>query len=205
MLSQLLLFVIDLFLMLSLVNFARSLRPEIGAEPEGPEGATQNKSSKKHPTKAPPCPLCQEEHSASTCSPPDAPPKISHKRGRPRSIDTSRHFCPLDSCCYYGWLGRGNIRSNGHPNGGRNRQLECSVCNTTFAETLGTIFYRKKSEPETIWRVLTALAEGVPIQSVARIFSLSTDTVLYWLKEAAEQMDAVSNYLLHDLQLRKRK
>ena len=63
-----------------------------------------------------------------------------------------------------------------------------------------TIFYRKKSPPETIWRVLTALAEGVPIESVARIFSLSSDTVLDWLKEAAQQMDAISNYLLHDLQ-----
>jgi hypothetical protein len=49
----------------------------------------------------------------------------------------------------------------------------------------GPFFIVKKAKPCTIWRVLTALAEGVPIQSVARIFSLPADSVLNWLKEAA--------------------
>ena len=38
-------------------------------------------------------------------------------RGRPRTADTSRRFCPDQDCSHHGWLGLGNIRSNGHPGG----------------------------------------------------------------------------------------
>jgi hypothetical protein len=49
-------------------------------------------------------------------------------RGRRRTIDTSGHFCPDHDCSYHGWLGRGNIRSNGHPGGQAWRQLQCVSC-----------------------------------------------------------------------------
>ncbi len=124
--------------------------------PPPPSPTTEKTSQRQAPTKIPDCPLCQQEHEANSCSVPSAPPKIVNKRGRPKSIDTSAHFCPHEECSYYGWLDRGNIRSNGHPNGGPNRQLECIVCGITFMETTGTIFYRKQVKPETIWRVLTA-------------------------------------------------
>ena len=39
-------------------------------------------------------------------------------RGRRRQIDTSHHFCPNPDCVYRGWVGWGNLRANGHPNGG---------------------------------------------------------------------------------------
>jgi IS1 family transposase/transposase-like protein len=146
------------------------------------------------------CSACKEE-SVQAKQEREAPARIEQKRGRQRSVDTSAHFCPNPACDYYEWVGLGNIRSNGHPNGGRWRQLECTVCHKTFVETLNTIFYGKKHPAETIWRVLTSLAEGVGIRKTARIFDLDPNTVQEWLRQAGVHTESVSHYLLHNLHL----
>ena len=80
-------------------------------------------------------------------------------RGRRRHIDTSTHFCPNPDCAYRGWVGRGNLRANGHPNGGSWRQLLCIACRGYFLETLGTIFHGKRVPVDLIVRVIACLAE----------------------------------------------
>ena len=45
-----------------------------------------------------------------------------------RTVDTQSHFCPEPNCPYHGWLGRGNLRANGHPGGQPWRQLQCVSC-----------------------------------------------------------------------------
>lgn len=155
------------------------------------------------PTKPPPCPVCQRECEAQAATPgsPEPPPRIEQKQGRPREVDTSSHYCPRKKCRYYGWPGLGNIRANGHPNGGRWRQLECIVCGKCFMETTNTIFFGKRVPAETIWQALKALAEGLDIRATARVFEVDPNTVETWLRQAAEHMEAVSHYLIHDLQL----
>jgi IS1 family transposase len=123
-------------------------------------------------------------------------------RGRHRQVDTAPHFCPNPHCRYQGWAGWGNIRANGHPNGGRWRQLLCIVCHGYFLETLGTIFHGKRVAPELIVRVIACLAEGLGIRGTARVFEVDPNTVLQWLVEAADQLRAFSPYFLHDLHLR---
>jgi hypothetical protein len=73
--------------------------------------------------KKPHCESCAQE--TMLPSPPLAnpPPLIVYHRGRRRNIETAAHYCPYPHCPYYGWLGRGNIRANGHPGGGEWRQL----------------------------------------------------------------------------------
>ncbi len=66
-------------------------------------------------------------------------------------------------------------------------------------ETSNTIFYGKKAAAETIWQALKALAEGLDIRATARVFDLDPNTVARWLGQAAEHMEAVSAYLIHDL------
>jgi transposase-like protein len=68
-------------------------------------------------------------------------------------------------------------------------------------ETPGTIFYRSPIRAEKIMQAVAALAEGVNIRKVARIFGVDTKTVLGWLVEAASHTEAVSRYMLHDLYL----
>ena len=68
-------------------------------------------------------------------------------------------------------------------------------------ETRGTIFYGCNTSPDTIWQALKALAEGLDIQATARVFEVEPDTVRDWLNQAAEHMEAVYRYMLHDLHL----
>jgi len=120
-------------------------------------------------------------------------------RGRRRQIDTSRHFCPNPDCAYRGWVGWGNLRANGHPNGGPWRQLLCVVCRGYFLETLGTLFHGKRASVDLIVRVIACLAEGLGIRGTARVFEVDPNTVLQWLVEAAEHLQAFSRHFLHDM------
>jgi hypothetical protein len=153
-------------------------------------------------THKPHCDAC--EHTTDSCPhAPSAPPsRIVSTRGRRRQVDTATYCCPNPDCRYRGWAGWGNIRANGHPNGGRWRQLLCIVCRGYFLETLGTIFHGKRSSPDLIVRVISCLAEGLGIRGTARVFEVDPNTVLQWLVEAADQLRAFSHYFLHDLQLR---
>ena len=125
-------------------------------------------------TRKPDCPICEQD----AASPPTAllpnapPPRMTFTRGRHRHVDTTRHFCPHTPCAYHGRVDWGNIRANGHPNGRRWRQL--------------------------VWAI-AALAEGLGIRAVARVFETDPNTVLTWLVEAAKHLEAFSRYHLRDL------
>jgi hypothetical protein len=149
-------------------------------------------------------PLCEAcEHGTDTRprAPGSPPPVITFTRGRKRTVDTSRHFCPDPNCAYRGWLGLGNIRANGHPGGQPWRQFQCVSCQGYFYETHGTIFHGKRSSPDLIVHVIACLAEGLGIRGTARVFEIDPNTVLHWLMETAEQLQAFSTYFLHDLNL----
>jgi len=120
-------------------------------------------------------------------------------RGRPRQVDTSHHFCPDPDCRYGGWVGLGNITANGHPSGGPWRQLHCSRCGGYFQETHGTPLHGKRVSPDMLVWAIGALAEGLGIRAVARVFEVDPNTVLAWLVEVAEHAAAFSQYVLHDV------
>jgi hypothetical protein len=150
-------------------------------------------------TQKPHCALCEHD-AAHPHTPPPAPPEpMPPTHRRPRTVDTSRHFCPHVSCRYRGWLGLGNLRANGHPSGGPWRQFHCTACEGYFLETHGTIFHGKQAAVELIVRVLACLAEGLGIRATARVFEVDPNTVLSWLGEAAEQLRAFAAYFLCDL------
>jgi len=152
-------------------------------------------------TTKPHCDAC-EHGSAPRPQPPSAPPpRMVPTRGRRRQVDTSRQFCPHPDCAYWGWVGWGNLRANGHPNGGPWRQLLCVACRHYFLETLGTLLHGKRMPTELIVRVIACLAEGMGIRGTARVFEVDPNTVLQWLVEAAEQLQAFSRHVLHDVRV----
>src|SRR5919198_1508506 len=128
-------------------------------------------------TTKPHCDACEHGSTPRPQPPTAPPPRIVMTRGRRRQVDTSHHFCSNPDCAYRGWIGWGNLRANGHPNGAPWRQLLCVVCRHYFLETLGTLFYGKRA-------------------------SVDLNTVLQWLVEAAEQLRAFSQHFLHDLRVR---
>src|SRR5712664_2084692 len=153
-------------------------------------------------THKPHCVTCEQAGHPPTVQPPPAPPPRRHSpRGRPRQVDTSSHFCPHPHCAYRGWLGLGNISANGHPNGGPWRQLHCTSCGGYFQETHGTPLHGKRVVPETLVWAVGALAEGLGIRAVARVFEVDPNTVLAWLVEVAEHAAAFTQYVLHDVRV----
>ena len=119
--------------------------------------------------------------------------------GRRRQVDTTGHFCPHATCAYHGRVGFGNIRANGHPTGRRWRQLVCLGCHGYFLETHGTPFHGKQVDPDKLVWAIAALAEGLGIRAVARVFEVDPNTILGWLVDAAEHLEAFSRYGLHDV------
>jgi hypothetical protein len=153
-------------------------------------------------TQKPPCDACEHSGAPHPQPPASPPPPIVPTRGRRRQVDPSTHFCPNTDCAYQGWVGWGNLRANGHPNGGPWRQWLCIACRRYFLESLGTIFHGKRASVDLIVRVIACLAEGLGIRGTARVFEVDPNTVLQWLVEAAAQLQAFSQHVLRDVRVR---
>jgi len=59
----------------------------------------------------------------------------------------------------------------------------------------------KRVAPEKLVWAVGALAEGLGIRAVARVFEVDPNTVLQWLVEVAEHAAAFSRYFLHDVRV----
>ena len=141
-------------------------------------------------TRKPHCVACEQaEQDPASAPPPTPPPPITTNRGRPRQVDTTQHLCPDTNS------------ANGHPNGGPWRQLYCRQCAGYFVETVGTPLYGKRVSADLLVWAVGAWAEGLGIRAVARVFEVDPNTVLQWLVEAAEHLQAFSQYFLHDVRV----
>jgi IS1 family transposase len=152
-------------------------------------------------TTKPCCPTCEHAPPPAPQRPSCPPPLRRSPRGRRRQVVAPQHYCPTPECDYYGWTGLGNLRANGHPSGGPWRQWHCLVCGGYFLESHGTLFHGKRVPPEQLVWAVAALAEGLGIRAVARVFAVDPNTVLQWLVEAADQAAAFSQYFLHDMRV----
>ena len=185
-----LLAIIWLFVMLHVTWAEPGLTtPAVPAKPK------RKRSTEPNPfaglTHKPHCVLCEQTTGETAPAPPRRPDPMPATHRRPRTVDTSMHFCPHTDCDYRGWLGLKNLRANGHPHGGPWRQFHCTACKGYFPEHHGTIFHGKQTAVELIVRVLACLAEGLGIRATARVFEVDANTVLQWLVEAAEQLHAL--------------
>jgi hypothetical protein len=150
-------------------------------------------------TRKPSCATCEDRAQEQVKASPTVPSPMVTRRGCPRTVDTQHQFCPSPHGAYYGWVGCGNVRANGHPSGGRWRQLQCVACGTYFLETHGTPLHGKRIAPErAVWAV-SALAEGLGIRAVTRVFEVDPNTVLGWLVEATDHLQTFSRHFLHDI------
>jgi transposase-like protein len=112
-------------------------------------------------------------------------------------------FCPNESCCNYGKLQsdeQRNIKKAGRTKGGHQR-YQCKTCKQTFTETKGTIFYRRRTSEKEILETLAFIAEGVRISSLARVKEHKEDTILNWLRAAAEHTEEIEEILMADYRL----
>ena len=110
-------------------------------------------------------------------------------------------FCPNTSCADYGKQQK-NIVKYGKTKAGRQR-YQCKSCGSTFTETKGTIFYRRRTPDDEIIETLAFLAEGMRISSLSRVKGHKEDTILAWLRDAAEHAEAIEEVLLAKYELQR--
>mgnify|MGYP001059735041 CR=1 FL=1 len=109
-------------------------------------------------------------------------------------------FCPNAACADHGKLQsehQQNIIKFGKTNAGRQR-FRCKTCGKTFTETKGTIFYRRHTPDDEIIETLALIAEGSRISSLARAKGHKEDTIIGWIRYAAEHAEAIEEVLLAD-------
>ena len=113
-------------------------------------------------------------------------------------------FCPNEICSEYGKLqeklSKRNIKKNGYTAGGVQR-FQCRTCRQTFTATKGTIFHRRRTPADEILETLAFLAEGVRISTLSRVKGYKEDTILDWLREAAQHVVEIEAILLANYQL----
>src|SRR2546430_7976824 len=78
-------------------------------------------------THKPPCALCAQEAAHPQAPPPVPPEPLPPTHRHPRTVDTSRHFCPHTGCAYRGWLGLGNLGAYGLSSRGPRRPFSLTA------------------------------------------------------------------------------
>ncbi len=109
-------------------------------------------------------------------------------------------FCPKPDCSEYGELDKRNIIKFGKTQAGRQR-YRCHSCEGTFTETKGTIFYRKRTPDREIVEALALIAEGSRVSSVARVKGHKEDTIVAWVRDAAQHAQAIEAELLKNFRI----
>ncbi len=117
-----------------------------------------------------------------------------------------KDFCPNPACSDYGKLQHDphqtNLKKLGKTKRGVQR-YQGKTCGKTFTETKGTLFFRKHATMDEILEVLALLAEGNRISTLSRVKGIKEDTILRWLREAAQHSQELDEVLLRDFHLKR--
>ncbi len=109
-------------------------------------------------------------------------------------------FCPYEDCPDFGKTDQGNLIRFGKTRQGKQR-FQCKTCRKTFNENYGTLLYGKRTDEKDILETLALLAEGVRISSLHRAKGFKEDTILAWLRQAAEHAEELDERLLKHYRL----
>ena len=116
------------------------------------------------------------------------------------SLVAPSSFCWNPHCSHYGKVNLGNIRKFGRTPAGIQR-YQCNVCRQTFVETIGTVFYNRHRSQETIIECLALLVERNSLAAIHRVKGVKEETVMDWLRTAADHVERIEALLLANYQL----
>lgn len=80
-------------------------------------------------------------------------------------------------CPARGQTGEGNIRIHSR----KPARYRCRVCGKTFSERAGTLFFRRRTDEDSITRVVTLVSHGCPIPAIEAAYGLQAQTVRDWV------------------------
>jgi len=109
-------------------------------------------------------------------------------------------FCWNKECPDYGKTNHGNIVRYGRTSKGTQR-LKCTTCERVFVSNKGTIFYGRHHSSKEILECLAMLAERNSLAAIHRIKGIKEETVMDWLREAANHVEEIESLLLSNYPL----
>jgi transposase-like protein len=112
-------------------------------------------------------------------------------------MNSAELFCPNITCPARGAVGKGNIGVHSE----KTKRYICHVCKQTFSASKGTLFYRLRTDPQTVLLVIALLVYGCPIQAIVQAFGFDERTVRSWWQRAGHHCQAFHERLVEDHQL----
>jgi transposase-like protein len=70
-------------------------------------------------------------------------------------------------------------------------RYRCTVCGKTFSQRAGTLFKGRRTDEQTITRVVTLVGNGCPIPAIEAAFGFRAQTVREWVEAAGAQSERV--------------
>jgi len=109
--------------------------------------------------------------------------------------------CPNPECPHYRRMQRGNVSAIATylTQSGKRRIFRCRTCETHFAETRETVFFDLRTSEEKIMMALKMLLVRVDLAGIGFVLGVTEETVLTWLRRAAQQAEAINRHLLRNL------
>lgn len=106
-------------------------------------------------------------------------------------------FCLNIDCPARAQTGKGNIRVHSQAE----KRYICHECQKTFTDSKGTIFYRLRTDAQTVMLVITLLAYGCPLKAIVKAFGFHEKTVKEWWRRSGEHCRVVHEHVIGGSQL----
>jgi transposase-like protein len=109
--------------------------------------------------------------------------------------------CPNPDCSHSQLVNRGNIRaiSTYLTQSGKRRIFQCRLCQTTFSETRETVFFDLRTPEAQVMMALKMLLVNVALTDIGFVLGVTEETVLEWLRRAAQKAHDINTHLLREL------
>jgi transposase-like protein len=111
------------------------------------------------------------------------------------------HPCPNPDCSHDRLLNRGNMSAiaTSLTQSGKRRIFRCDQCEGTFSETRDTVFFDLRTPEEKVMMALKMLLVKVALSDMGFVLGVTEETVLEWLRRAAQKAHEINAHLLRDL------
>src|SRR5437868_9710256 len=101
--------------------------------------------------------------------------------------------CPTPECAAPHVVRNGTLK-------GRQR-YQCKGCGAWFGQAHGTPMYRLRTPPQEVGRALLVVMRRGSLRAAEEITGHKYETIGRWLRLAAEHAEALTEVLVHDLEL----
>ena len=109
--------------------------------------------------------------------------------------------CPNPDCSSYRLFNRGNVSaiSTYLTQSGKRRIFRCKDCEHPFSETRDTVFFDLRTPEDKVIMALKMLLVKVALADIGFVLGVTEETVLEWLRRAAEKALEINTHLLREL------